>query len=60
MEEWLLVDLEADPLEQRNFYNDPKYADVQARLHAELEKLRADLKVPEKDPKESYPVGEPY
>ncbi|CAN5361359.1 hypothetical protein BH09SUM1_BH09SUM1_18130 [soil metagenome] len=60
MDEWLLVDLQADPLEQHNFYNDPKYADVQARLTEELKRLRTELKEPEKDPLESYPVGDPY
>lgn len=60
MMEWLLVDLKADPKEQKNFYGDPKYAEVEAHLKAELERLRAELKVPDPDPMASYPVGEPY
>ena len=47
---WELVDLEVDPLETRNFYNDPAYAEVRAELHQELERLRAELQVPAVDP----------
>jgi arylsulfatase A-like enzyme len=46
---WELIDLEADPLETKNFYGDPAYADVQKRLHAELKKLREQYDVPEED-----------
>ncbi|MEM1356139.1 MAG: sulfatase [Planctomycetota bacterium] len=47
---WELIDLEVDPLEQRNFYNDPAYAEVRAELHAELDRLREKYRVPEIDP----------
>ena len=60
MDEWLLVDLVEDPLEQRNFYNDPRYAEVQARLYKALGDLRTELKVTPEDPPESYVVGDPY
>ncbi len=49
-EAWELIDLEADPNEQHNFYNDPAYAEVQQELHAELKKLRKQYQVPEADP----------
>ena len=47
---WELIDLEVDPLEQTNFYDDPAYAEVQAELHKELERLRKELKATEPDP----------
>ena len=37
---WELYDLQADPHELKNVYADPKYADVVARLKAELARLR--------------------
>jgi arylsulfatase A-like enzyme len=60
MQEWLLIDRVADPDEQGNFYGYPEYAEVQARLTAELAQLREELEVPDPDPPESYPIGEPY
>jgi arylsulfatase A-like enzyme len=39
IDEWELYDLKADPLEMKNFYNDPAYAKVKADLHARLKKL---------------------
>ena len=40
IDEWELYDLEKDPKEVRNVYNDPAYADVQKDLHARMEELR--------------------
>lgn len=47
--EWEMFDLQADPKELRSVYNDPKYAKERARLENELTRLRAELKVPERD-----------
>ena len=41
--EWELFDLEKDPNEMNNVYDDPAYADVVIDLKAELVRLRAEL-----------------
>lgn len=43
---WELIDLEKDPEERRNFYDDPDYAELLPQLEAELEQLRQDLQAP--------------
>jgi len=35
-----MYDLQTDPSEMKNIYNDPAYADVQKELHARLTELR--------------------
>jgi arylsulfatase A-like enzyme len=40
IDEWELYDLEEDPSEMNNRYDDPQYADIQQKLHQKLEKLR--------------------
>ena len=40
---WELFDLKKDPNEMKSVYGDPKYADVQAKMLAELKRLRAEL-----------------
>jgi arylsulfatase A-like enzyme len=47
--EWELFDLETDPDELRSVYDDPAYAAVREELHAELDRLRSELSVPEDD-----------
>ena len=49
-DEWELYDLLRDPYELRSLYNNPMYADLIGELKAELERLRALYKVPDKDP----------
>jgi predicted outer membrane protein len=40
IDEWELYDLEKDPKEMDNVYDNPEYADVQVNLHKRLEELR--------------------
>jgi len=40
IDEWELYDLEKDPMEVNNVYNDPAYSSVKEELHKELEELR--------------------
>jgi arylsulfatase A-like enzyme len=40
IDEWEMYDLETDPMEMKNIYDDPAYADVQEMLHKRLEELR--------------------
>jgi len=40
IDEWELYDLEKDPHEMHNVYNDPAYADVRKSMHQRLEELR--------------------
>ena len=40
IDEWELYDLEEDPSEMYNRYDDPQYADIQQKLHQKLEELR--------------------
>jgi arylsulfatase A-like enzyme len=48
--EWELYDLEADPAEMRNLYDDPEYAGIVTELKAELQRLREQYAVgPEDD-----------
>ena len=58
IEQWELIDLKADPLEQRNFYGKTQYAKVQKRLHAELNRLRKQYGVLESDPSASFETGD--
>lgn len=53
MNYWTLIDRQSDPQELKNVYDDPAYAITVSELHAELKKLRADLKVPNEDATES-------
>lgn len=43
-DQWELIDRKKDPLELKNFYNDPAYAKVRNELHARLEDLRKKYK----------------
>ena len=40
IDEWEMYDLEKDPHEMKNIYNDPSYAEVQKDLHNQLDQLR--------------------
>lgn len=54
IDEWELLDREKDPLEVKNFYNDPLYAQTRTQLHTELDRLRKEVKEPETTPPEAY------
>ena len=49
--EWELFDLEKDPAEMKNVYDDPAYQDIVKKLKVELLKLKEDLG----DTDEKYP-----
>jgi arylsulfatase A-like enzyme len=44
IDEWELFDLEKDPHEMKNVYNDPSYVGVRTELHRKLEELRKKYK----------------
>jgi arylsulfatase A-like enzyme len=44
---WELYDLEKDPRELRNVYDDPSFAAVRRRLETELRRLRALYREPD-------------
>lgn len=46
---WELYDREKDPHELRNYFGNPDYEKVTAELTTEVQRLRIELKVPEKD-----------
>lgn len=50
---WELFDREIDPKELTSYYGKPEYAAAQKELHAELARLRKELKVPDPDPPET-------
>jgi arylsulfatase A-like enzyme len=50
---WELFDLAKDPRELTSVHDQADYAGVQRALHAELDRLRVELRVPEQDPPEA-------
>ncbi|WP_449049889.1 sulfatase family protein [Parapedobacter sp.] len=44
VDEWELYDLENDPQEMRNVYDDPAYKDIRETLHHKLDELRTKYK----------------
>jgi hypothetical protein len=44
IDEWELYDIQTDPLEMKNVYNDPAYASIKSDLHTRLEQLRIKYK----------------
>lgn len=54
VDDWELLDREKDPLEVKNFYNDPAYAQTVKELHAELNRLRTEVKETSDPPREAY------
>lgn len=56
---WTLIDRNRDPQELENLYEDPGYATIRSQLHAELERLRLELRVPAEDPPASMSTRRP-
>ncbi len=44
IDEWELFDLEKDPSEMHNLYNDPNYKDIRTMMHQHLSEMRAKYK----------------
>ncbi|MBM3860173.1 MAG: sulfatase [Verrucomicrobia bacterium] len=59
MNYWTLIDREKDSHELKNVYDDPSYAKTRKELHDELNRLRAELKVPAQDPPGSFGGQQP-
>ena len=57
IDEWELFDLEKDPHQLKSVYADPAYTSVVKELKAELERLRAELKVPDDKPAPPPPAA---
>jgi arylsulfatase A-like enzyme len=54
VDDWELLDREADPLEVKNFYTDPAYAGTVKELHAELDRLKVEVKETADPPRSAY------
>lgn len=54
VDDWELLDRERDPLEVKSFYNDPAYSQVVKDLHAELDRLRIEVKDTADPPRSAY------
>lgn len=54
VDDWELLDRQADPLEVKNYYKDPAYADTVKQLHAELIRLRKEVKEETEPPREAF------
>jgi arylsulfatase A-like enzyme len=54
VDDWELYDREKDPLETKNFANDPAYAETVAQLKAELQRLRVEVKETDAPPRHAY------
>ncbi|MDG3005616.1 sulfatase family protein [Paludisphaera mucosa] len=62
LDAWELFDLREDPRELKNVYDEPTNAPIVAELKRELERLRKELKVPAKPPREAFgdaPLSKP-
>ena len=48
IDSWELYDLQTDPMEMHNVYDDPSYAKIRKRLHTQLEQLQSEYEVEER------------
>jgi arylsulfatase A-like enzyme len=54
VDDWELLDREKDPLEVKDFYDDPAYATTVKELHAEVERLRKEVQDTGEPPRSAY------
>ncbi len=54
VDDWELLDREKDPLEVKNFFDDPAYAETVTQLRAELARLRKEVKETDDPPRSAY------
>jgi arylsulfatase A-like enzyme len=54
VDDWELLDRQKDPLETKNFYHDPAYAETVKELHAELDRLRQEVQETTEPPRRAY------
>ena len=54
VDEWELLDREKDPLEVKNYFADPEYADTVAALKVELQRLREEVGETGEPPRSAY------
>ncbi len=54
IDDWELLDREKDPLELKNFYSDPAYAQTVKDLHVEVERLRKEVGETVEPPRAAY------
>ncbi len=52
--DWELLDRQADPLEVKNFYQAPEYAQTVKDLHVELNRLREEVRETGEPPREAF------
>lgn len=57
LDEWELLDREADPAETRSFHDDPAYADTLRSLRAELDRLMREVDDTAPVPREAYGIA---
>lgn len=60
LDEWELYDLESDPNEMSNQYNNPEYTEVVKAMHLKLEKSRERYAVPENEVQDLENVDRHY
>lgn len=54
VDDWELLDRQADPREVRNYLNDPAYADTLRELRSELDRLRKEVRDTEEPPRSAH------
>lgn len=54
VDDWELLDRQADPNETKSFYNDPAYADTVKELKTELARLQVEVKETMPPPREAH------